>query len=80
VPASKLPRGTVGRYSRLRGGERPDLRLEVLNSLNAEAAAKVTTHEIGHAIDDLAGNIPDDGLASEMRTVFNDLNNPDLAQ
>jgi hypothetical protein len=36
----------------------------------------VYAHELGHAIDQLAGQIPSKGLSSELKSVYNTLNNP----
>lgn len=37
---------------------------------------KVSAHEIGHVIDQASGEIPIDGLNDELRSIYNDLNNP----
>lgn len=44
--------------------------------LPSSAAGSVITHELGHAIDEISGNIPTSGLNDELRAVYNDLNNP----
>jgi hypothetical protein len=43
---------------------------------------RILAHEIGHALEYFAGRtqgLPQQGLKTELRTVYNDLNNPDLA-
>ena len=57
----------------------PARNISVGQWLPGPVAAKVVGHELGHAIDDLAGTIPTVGLNTELRSVYNDLNNPDLA-
>jgi hypothetical protein len=42
----------------------------------AEDVAKVHGHEISHAIDEIAGQISTKGLSSELKAVYNTLNNP----
>jgi hypothetical protein len=39
-------------------------------------AAMVYAHELGHAIDQWAGQIPTAGLRGELRSIYNSLNNP----
>ncbi|WP_340109424.1 hypothetical protein [Pikeienuella sp. HZG-20] len=41
---------------------------------------RVLSHEVGHAIDDLAGEIPRNGLSRELSQVYSDLNNPFAGQ
>ena len=47
-----------------------------------QARDKLAAHEIGHALEYFAGRaqgLPQQGLRTELRAVYNDLNNPDLA-
>jgi hypothetical protein len=37
--------------------------------------SRVLAHEVGHAVDELAGTIPTAGLSDELRGVYNSLNN-----
>jgi hypothetical protein len=76
VPASALPRNSVGAYRNARGPDGPQRRIAVLESLNEAARAKVAAHEFGHAIDDLAGEIDAEPLTDELRRVYNTLINP----
>lgn len=64
----------VGRAAFRRSGE-PDY-VAVSSSLTPEQNARVAAHEIAHVIDKTAGEIPASGLNSELRTIYNDLNNP----
>lgn len=41
---------------------------------------RTVAHELGHLFDELSGEIPTAGLNKELATVYNDLNNPTLAQ
>lgn len=70
-------RGDAGRYvSRVDPATGTRLREVLLNrDLTAQQAPRVYGHEIGHGIDDLAGTIPTTGLNTELRQVYNTLNN-----
>jgi len=48
-------------------------------NLGPASFSKVVAHEFGHALDDLAGQIDTTDIKTELRQVYNDLNNPDLA-
>jgi hypothetical protein len=74
LPASALPRNTVGAYRVTRGPDGPERRITVLSSLDQAAKNKVSAHEFGHAIDDLAGEIPTAGLSDELKSLYNTLN------
>jgi len=58
---------------------RSDYHLLWDRGLPPRQAERVRSHELGHLIDDLAGRIPQTGLKQELRFVYNDLNNRDLA-
>lgn len=58
-----------------RSGGSPDY-VAVAKSLTEPKRSRVAAHEIGHVIDQTAGEIPAAGLNDELRTVYNDLNNP----
>lgn len=64
----------VGRAVFRRGGS-PDY-IAVSNALKPEQSARVAAHEIGHVIDKTADEIPISGINDELRTIYNDLNNP----
>jgi hypothetical protein len=57
----------------------PVYNIFVNRNLNPETSVRVRGHEIGHAIDYFSRTIPTKGLDRELRTVYNDLNNSDLA-
>lgn len=46
------------------------------NNLSPEQALRVHAHELGHVIDEIAGQIPTQGLSKELGPVYNTLNNP----
>jgi hypothetical protein len=48
--------------------------------LSPEKAFLVTAHEMGHMVDSLADRIPVEDIRNELNSVYNDLNNPALAQ
>lgn len=75
VEARALPRGTVGAFRRIAGPDGPQYNIGVLRTLEPQKFERVTAHEFGHAIDTLAGTIDASGLNTELRTVYNDLNN-----
>ena len=63
----------VNRYSGA-----PEL-IRLSDKLSASELPIVHSHEIGHAISQLAGEIPADGLMGELKYMYNDINNPILA-
>ena len=82
VPASVLPRNTVGVYNPNTG------EILVYKALPGETADMVAFHEMGHGLTDKAGvfeprranMIPiKPGMPSELKTIYNDLNNSQLA-
>ena len=75
VAAGTLPRGSVGAYRVGRGADGPERSIGILNSLSPQSASMVASHEMGHMIDDLSGIIPTSGLSSELRPLYNSLNN-----
>jgi hypothetical protein len=84
VPASALPKGTVGVYDPNTG------HTLVYRGLPAETKDMVAAHELSHGINDKAGEfiglrrpnmIPiKPGMPSELRAIYNDLNNSYLAK
>lgn len=50
--------------------------IELNNNLGPKARPLVYGHEIGHAIDQFAGEIPITGIEKELYRLFNSLNNP----
>jgi len=72
VPKSALGRNVgsvkVNRYSR------QPLSAAVWNQLTAAQLPRVAAHEIGHVIDQAAGEIPTEGLSRELAQVYNTLN------
>jgi hypothetical protein len=46
----------------------------VSEKLTPEDFDRVSAHEIGHVIDQLAGEIPSEGLKTQLRRIYNDLN------
>ncbi|MFY8091929.1 MAG: peptidoglycan-binding protein [Niveispirillum sp.] len=62
----------AGRY--VRYGDEQAIRIDP--NLGDKIGPRVVAHEVGHAIDDIAGTIPTDGLIKELETVYNTLTNP----
>ncbi|MDX3929106.1 MAG: hypothetical protein QHC90_25310 [Shinella sp.] len=73
--APRLLRGDAGRTQFHKVTGEP-LSIQIANDLSLDQANKVLGHEVGHVIDKLADEIPVDGLNRELRTIYNDLNNP----
>ena len=78
IVASREIRGDAGRYhegwdpvtgDRIRG-------ILLNRALSASQLPRVLGHEVGHAIEEMAGRIPTDGIVKELRSVYNVLNNP----
>jgi hypothetical protein len=89
VTARALPRGTVGGYRIVPGSEKIERSIVVRGDLPPDLKDKIVAHEAGHMIEDLAGAprpnslyraIPQDRLKTELRTIYNDLNNSYLAK
>jgi len=68
-------RGAAGKYERTANLEagRPERVISYRDSLPVADQPTVIAHELGHAIDDLAGRIPQDGLRRELEQVYSDL-------
>ena len=73
---SKVPGGGVGAFVSGRGVDGPTREIYFDKALPPQAQNLVIGHELGHAIDDLASQIPTSGLLDELKTVYNDQNNP----
>ena len=78
--ARELPKGTVGAYRVEPEPDGPVRAIGIYRGLPPEKAALVTAHEMGHMVDSLADRIPVEGIRKELSSVYNDLNNPVLAQ
>lgn len=73
---SEIGRGKVGRYREwfdpITGNRERSIALS--NRLTAQQAPRVLGHEVGHVISRLAADIPTEGLDTQLRRVYNDLN------
>ncbi|MFI5014543.1 MAG: hypothetical protein ACHQAY_19590, partial [Hyphomicrobiales bacterium] len=58
----------------------PTYNILVDKSLPPALKDRVFAHEFGHAVDYLSSRISQDGITKELRFVYNELNNPILAQ
>lgn len=89
LTARELGGGKVGAYRIEPTADGLRRHIGVLNTLEPEQAVRVTAHEMGHMIDDLAGDfvryergvpiheIPEAGLLNkELKPAYNSLNNP----
>jgi hypothetical protein len=82
VPSSRLGQGILGRTGFFLGYP---WSIEVLDSLPKEQMERVTAHEVGHAIDALANQIPTKGIEKELNFNYSALitgeeRNHDLAK
>ena len=68
-------RGRSGRLSKRIDPEtgEPRWEIEIASDLNPEQAARVQAHELGHLIDEVAGQIPTAGLSRELDQVYSSL-------
>ena len=73
-PAGELPKGSVGFYREVRGADGPERSIGYLNTLPPPTAEKVISHELGHAFDEMSGQIPTTGLNTVLRQLYNTLN------
>lgn len=77
--ASRQIGGDAGQYvvtTDRRSGNVIDREIFIDKALPPRKAENVLAHEIGHAIDEISGKMPIDGLNQELRTVYNGQNNP----
>ncbi len=71
--------GDAGRYvvtTDRRSGEVIGRDIFFDKSLPPRKSENVRAHELGHALDEISGSMPIDGLNDELRIIYNDLNNP----
>ncbi|WP_273792128.1 hypothetical protein [Brucella anthropi] len=66
-------RGTAGFLELNRYSRQPE-QIFLSGNLNAGQADRVLSHEVGHVVDQAAGEIPTDGLSRELRPMYNTLN------
>jgi hypothetical protein len=72
-----LPQSALGRdvgRTVLRPNGTPK-EIAISSTLTSGQSSKVAAHEVGHLIDQIAGEIPTAGLSDEVRGVYNSLNN-----
>lgn len=74
VPPGKNP-GSVG-VTNFNTETGTPLSIELNNNLSPKARPLVYAHEIGHVLDQFAGEIPIAGIEKELYRLFNSLNNP----
>lgn len=76
--ASAILRGDAGRLVRTINPATGQAQFNILlgRNLDEQSANKVLAHEVGHALDEISGQIPTQGLDTELRGVYNTLNNP----
>ncbi|POR52394.1 hypothetical protein CYD53_10559, partial [Bosea psychrotolerans] len=70
--------GDAGRYvvtRDRRSGKVVDRAILIDKNLDPDRYSRVLAHEIGHAVDELAGTIPTAGLSDELRGLYNSLSN-----
>lgn len=72
APAKDLP-GVAGVLQRQAGPDGPQTVIKYRDNLAPGQAARVISHESGHAIDEAAGQIDTRGLSQELKQVFHDL-------
>src|SRR5262249_54182241 len=73
----ELPQSALGRaVARVRVSPVTRLpeQIYVSNKLTPEQAIRAINHEVGHVIDQLAGEIPTKGLSSELTRLYDTLN------
>lgn len=75
VAPGAIGQGAVGAVAVNRYTRQPE-QVFISNKLTEPHASRVVAHEISHVIDQIAGEIPVASLNDELRTIYNDLNNP----
>lgn len=73
--APRLLRGQAGRLTRIKNPDTgfPKYVIDVSNALAPTQGVRVTGHEVGHLIDEVAGQIPTSGLHKELSQVYDTL-------
>ena len=71
-----LPRRTLGYTSVNRYSGRPD-GVTLSDKLTPQEAPLVLKHEIGHVIDQLAGEMPTKNVVRDLRSIYHHLNSSD---
>jgi hypothetical protein len=74
VPAREIG-GDFGRTAIDRVTGLPTL-IRMRKDMQPDKAAMVAQHELGHSIEEIAGQIPTKGLSNELKGIYNTLNNP----
>jgi hypothetical protein len=92
VAPGRVPGGGIGAYTVERGPNGLERNIFFDKSLSAKETPEAVAHEVGHMVEDLAGElagfyddiplneIPQTGLVPELRALYNDLNNPHIAR
>jgi hypothetical protein len=57
------------------GADGPEYFVAIDKSLGSVKEPRVVAHELGHWVDEMASNISTDGLSTELKAVYNELNN-----
>lgn len=81
APAAVAPgqiRGDAGRLTRTANPEtgKIEYNISLNNKLTPTAQDMVLSHETGHAIDEMVGQVSADGLNAELKQIYNKQNNP----
>ncbi len=66
--------------TRFRRGTGEPLVIELSDRLTDDQVTKVLGHEVGHVIDQYAGEIPTQGIKKELNDLYDTLNNPNRNQ
>lgn len=75
--SSSAIRGDAGRYRierNRRSGAVLARGIDLNKNLTPTQQPRVLAHEVGHAIDEIAGTIPTDGLNTELTRLYNTTN------
>lgn len=82
-PIDYVPQKTIGRnlgLVEIDRRSREPISVLVSANLSDSQLEKVTAHEIGHVIDQVAGEIDTKGLSASLREIYNSGNNPNSYQ
>lgn len=69
----------LGRIGLNRVTGRPEY-IKYRSDLPPQKAPLVVAHELGHAVDEIAGRMPTTGLTDDFKKIYNTLNNPNRTQ
>lgn len=73
APRSKIAGKAAGQYKETASADGKKREITVASDLKPDQKTRVLAHELGHAIDEIAGQLDTKGLTKELEQVYSDL-------